>query len=149
MRTADIVEALPVETDLAALRRDGYVILRNLLTAHQTDILAGELAPWLARTPRCQGDFYGWKTTRVGGLLAKAPMVQHLALNLRIQAMAGAILGPSCDYYQLNLTQATCVHPGERAQVPHRDEEMWPCDKHGREWLLNVMWAVDDLTEVK
>ena len=146
MRHLNSADALPVETDLAALRRDGYVILRNLITPHQTDILANELEPWLERTPRCEGDFYGWKTTRVGGLLAKAPMVQHLALHMRIQAIAEAILGPSCDYFQLNLTQATRVHPGERAQVPHRDEEMWPCDKHGKEWLINVMWAVDDFT---
>ncbi|MFT3727877.1 MAG: phytanoyl-CoA dioxygenase family protein [Terricaulis sp.] len=135
------------ETDLAALKRDGYVVLRDLLNERQVEMLAGELEHWLARTPRCEGDFYGWKTTRVGGLLAKAPMVQHLALHWRVLAIAEALLKPNCDCIQLNLTQAARVHPGERAQVPHRDEEMWPCDKQGREWLINVMWAVDDFTE--
>jgi hypothetical protein len=137
---------LAPETDLAALKRDGYVVLRDLLTPRQVDMLQGELGPWLERTPRCVGDFYGWKTTRVGGLLAKAPMVQHMATHWRVLAIAEALLKASCDCIQLNLTQATCVHPGERAQVPHRDEEMWPSDTQGRDWLINVMWAVDDFT---
>ena len=133
--------------DLKALERDGYLLLRDVLTRRETTQLAQELEPWLQSTPRCEGDFYGWNTTRVGGLLSKAPTVQHLVLEPRILAIAEALLRPNCDCIQLNLTQATRVHPGERAQAPHRDEEMWPADKHGREWLLNVMWAVSDFTE--
>lgn len=135
-----------LRADLIALQRDGYLILRDVLAPCQTAELAGELEPWLKETPRCEGDFYGWKTTRVGGLLYKAPIVQHLALDPRILAIAEALLGAQCDRIQLNLTQAARVHPGERAQAPHRDEEMWPGDKQGREWLLNVMWAVSDFT---
>lgn len=56
------------------------------------------------------------------------------------------VLGPHCDWYQLNLTQAVRIHPGERQQVPHRDEEMWPCPKNGMEYLVNVMWALCDFT---
>lgn len=136
-----------LESDLAALNRDGYLILENVLSDHETHGLETELEPWIAQTPRCEGDFYGWRTTRVGGLLSKAPIVQHLVLNPRILAVAEALLRRSCDCVQLNLTQATRVHPGERAQAPHRDEEMWPADTHGRHWLLNVMWAVSDFTE--
>lgn len=136
-----------LESDLAALDRDGYLIIEAVLNAHETNRLETELEPWIARTPRCEGDFYGWRTTRVGGLLSKAPIVQHLVLNPRILAIAEALLRPACDCVQLNLTQATRVHPGERAQAPHRDEEMWPADTQGRQWLLNVMWAVSDFTE--
>ncbi len=138
---------LPIEADIVALERDGYLIVKDLLPAHETDMLAAQLAPWLEATPRCQGDFYGWRTTRVGGLLSKAPIMQQLVQHPRILAIAEALLKPHCDCIQLNLTQATRVHPGERAQAPHRDEEMWPADTQGRHWLLNVMWAVDDFTE--
>lgn len=117
-----------------------------MLNVPQIAQMEQELEPWLEKTPRCEGDFYGWKTTRVGGLLSKAPIVQHLVLMPRILAIAEALLMPSCDYVQLNLTQATRVHPGERAQAAHRDEEMWPCETQGRHWLLNVMWAVSDFT---
>ena len=146
MTTPPNARELAPETDIAALRRHGYVVLRDLLNARQIAMLADELDFWLKRTPRCEGDFYGWKTTRVGGLLAKAPTVQQMALNWRVLAIANALLKPACDCIQLNLTQATRVHPGERAQVPHRDEEMWPWPTQGRDWLINVMWAVDDFT---
>lgn len=147
MNAAYPVRDHELESDLAALDRDGYLIIEAVLNAHETDRLEKELEPWIARTPRCEGDFYGWRTTRVGGLLSKAPIVQHLVLNPRILAIAEALLRPVCDCVQLNLTQATRVHPGERAQAPHRDEEMWPADTQGRQWLLNVMWAVSDFTE--
>lgn len=134
------------ETDLAQLERHGYVVLRNLLSAPERERLAEELEPWLEQTPRCEGDFYGWNTTRVGGLLSKAPMVQELALHPRVLGLAEALLKPNCDHVQLNLTQATRVHPGEDEQAPHRDEEMWPWPTQGRHWLVNVMWAVSDFT---
>lgn len=143
---SDIHVLSAVGPDVAALERDGYLVIENVLNGHETRTLANELEPWLQRTPRCQGDFYGWETTRVGGLLAKAPMVQRMALDGRICAMADALLKPACDYVQLNLTQATRLHPGQRAQPPHRDEEMWPHPTLGRHWLLNVMWAVSDFT---
>ncbi|MBL8558739.1 MAG: phytanoyl-CoA dioxygenase family protein [Hyphomonadaceae bacterium] len=136
-----------VETALAALGRDGFVILDALIDPQDVARLDDELAPWLAATPRCVGDFYGWRTTRVGGLLDKAPSAHALVLHPVIVAIADALLAPACDCIQLNLTQAVQVHPGERAQAPHRDEEMWPCPKGETPWLLNVMWAVSDFTE--
>lgn len=147
MNAPYLVRDRQLDGDLAALDRDGYLILDGVLNDYETQTLEGELEPWIGRTPRCEGDFYGWRTTRVGGLLSKAPIVQHLVLNPRILAIAEALMKPACDYVQLNLTQATRVHPGERAQAPHRDEEMWPADTGGRHWLLNVMWAVSDFTE--
>ncbi len=133
--------------DLEALERDGFIILPDLIGSNALAQLQDEVEPWLVRTPRCEGDFYGWNTTRVGGLLSKAPIVQQLVLAPRILAVAEALLRPSCDCIQLNLTQATRVHPGERAQAPHRDEEMWPWSTGGRHWLINVMWALSDFTE--
>lgn len=148
MHAPYLIRDRQLEADVAALEHDGYLILEDVLNEHETKRLADELEPWLEKTPRCEGDFYGWKTTRVGGLLAKAATVQHMVMAPRILAIAEALLKPSCDFVQLNLTQATRVHPGERAQAPHRDEEMWPCDTQGRHWLLNVMWAVSDFTPV-
>lgn len=133
--------------DLVTLERDDFVVLEDALDARRRHKLAEELEPWLVATPRCEGDFYGWKTTRVGGLLSKAPSVIDLVMNPYILAIAEALLKPNCDCIQLNLTQAVRVHGQERAQAPHRDEEMWPWPTGGKHWLLNVMWAVSDFTE--
>lgn len=130
-----------------ALRDEGYVILRRLLTSAEVAAIDSELKPHFEATPHCVGDFYGWKTTRMGSVLTKAPSTRALLLHDAIWPTVEAILQPACDYVQLNLVQAVRVHPGERAQAPHRDEEMWPGAKHGVPWLINVMWAIDDFTE--
>jgi len=132
--------------EAAILLEDGYVILRDVLTLSQILHLRAELDSHFATTPRCEGDFYGWKTTRMGSVLDKAPSTIGLVLNEAILRIVEAVLKPYCDYVQLNLVQAVRVHPGERRQAPHRDEEMWPAAKHGTPWLINVMWAIDDFT---
>ncbi len=130
-----------------ALDADGFAVVPGLASDREIASIAQDLEPWFAQTPRCEGDFYGWKTTRIGGLLDKARLVQDLVQHPLILSVVGALLGRACDFYQLNLTQAVRVHPGERAQAPHRDEEMWPAVKES-EWLINVMWALDDFSEV-
>jgi ectoine hydroxylase-related dioxygenase (phytanoyl-CoA dioxygenase family) len=133
-------------TPLDLLRATGYVIFDRLLPETTVDQLCAELDPWFEATPRCQGDFYGWNTTRFGSVLLKSHATHALVLHPLILGLLEAILGPHCDWYQLNLTQAVRLHPGERHQVPHRDEEMWPCPKNGCEFLVNVMWALSEFT---
>lgn len=133
-------------TALDLLRAHGYVIFDHLLPSETVDRLCEELDPWFAATPPCQGDFYGWNTTRFGSVLLKSPRSHDLALHPLMLSIMDAVLAPHCDWYQLNLTQAVRLHPGQRQQVPHRDEEMWPCQKNGIEYLVNVMWALSDFT---
>ena len=79
-------------------------------------------------------------------MLLKSRASHALVLNELILAIMDDVLGPHCDWYQLNLSQGIRIHPGERQQVPHRDEEMWPCAKGRAEYLVNVMWALSDYT---
>ena len=131
---------------LDRLRSTGYVIFERLLPEDLVDRVCDELEPWFQDTPHCQGDFYGWATTRLGSVLLKAQSSHSLVLHPLLLALMDNVLGPHCDWYQLNLSQAVRLHPGQRQQVPHRDEEMWPCHKNGIEYLVNVMWALSDFT---
>jgi ectoine hydroxylase-related dioxygenase (phytanoyl-CoA dioxygenase family) len=131
---------------LDQLRAHGYVILDQLVDRGTIDQVNAELAPWFEPTPRCQGDFYGWNTTRVGSVLFKSPASHALVQHPQILTLMEQLLGPHCDWYQLNLSQAIRLHPGERQQIPHRDDEMWPCLKQGIEYMVNVMWALSDFT---
>lgn len=131
---------------LELIARDGFVILDGLISQADQESLKREVEPWIRRTPRCEGDFHGWNTTRANALLSKAPIVQKLALHPVVVSLAERLLAPACDSIQLNLSQAIAIHPGERAQIPHRDEEMWPQDAGDQIWSLNVMWAVSDFT---
>ena len=134
-------------TNLDLLRSQGYVVLRDLVDANIIDTVCRELEPWIVATPYCQGDFYGWNTTRLGAVLLKSKATHALVAHRLILSIMDNVLGPHCDWYQLNLSQAVRIHPGERQQVPHRDEEMWPCAKNGVEYLVNVMWTLSDFTE--
>jgi ectoine hydroxylase-related dioxygenase (phytanoyl-CoA dioxygenase family) len=136
----------PLST-LDTLRSQGYVILEDLADPATIDTVCRELEPWIVATPLAQGDVYGWNTTRLGAVLLKSRASHALVAHETILSIMDDVLGPNCDWYQLNLSQAVRIHPGERRQVPHRDEEMWPCPKYGMEYLVNVMWTLSDFTE--
>lgn len=132
--------------DVETLRRDGYVIIRDILGPDAIQHLNRQAEPWLRRTPRCEGDFHGWATTRVNGVLSKAPEAQALALHPRVLPIIELLLSDACDCIRLNMTQLIRIHPGETAQIPHRDEEMWPMDPQGQVVSVNVMWALSPFT---
>ena len=144
--TSQASSAVDKQIYLDQLRATGYCIIENLAGEQLIDRVNEELEPWFNATPHCRGDFYGWNTTRFGAVLLKSRSCHSLMLNELILAIMDDVLGPHCDWYQLNLSQGIRIHPGERQQVPHRDEEMWPCAKGRAEYLVNVMWALSDYT---
>lgn len=125
---------------LAGLRRDGYCIVRGAIGAAKVEHLAKDLAGRFQRTPFCEGDFYGERTKRFGGVLKRSAHAEAFVRHPLVLEVAEAVLGPFCDRLQLNLTQALEIHPGQRAQPPHRDEDMWRGAKGETEYLINVMW---------
>lgn len=122
------------------LAAQGYCIIRSATPAAAVAALHADLASDFERTPFCRGDFYGWRTRRFHGLLRRSAQATAFVLNPLILDIAGRILHPYCDNLQLNLTQALEIHPGELAQAPHRDQDMWQGPKGGIEYLINVMW---------
>lgn len=128
------------ETWQADLGRDGYVILRDIVSPETIAALHADLDERFARTPFCEGYFYGGRTKRFGGVLKRSAHAEALVRHPLIMAINDHVLGPWCDRYQLNLTQALEIHPGQAAQPPHRDEDMWRGAKGEMEYLINVMW---------
>lgn len=136
-----------LEKVVSVLDRDGCVIVTGLLPPQKMDTVAAELEPHISRTPDCEGHFWGWSTRRCGGLLKKAPSTQGLVTQNLIIGAADRILGEHCDRIQLNLSQAIRIHPGEKEQVLHMDDEGFPVNGKGMELIVNALWAVDDFTE--
>jgi ectoine hydroxylase-related dioxygenase (phytanoyl-CoA dioxygenase family) len=99
-----------------------------------------DLRPRFGRTPFCEGDFYGRHTKRFGGLLKRSAHATAFVQHPLILEITQAILGPHCDCFQLNLTQALEIWPGEDEQIPHRDQDMWRGAQGEIEYLINVMW---------
>ncbi len=130
----------------AALSRDGYLVVRGALPGPTIDALDEELSATFDRTPFCQGGFYGARTKRFGRLLTRSPLGDRLVRHPLMLEVADRLLGPWCDRFQLNLTQAIAIHPGALPQLPHRDQDMWRGPTGEIEYLINVIWPLTPFT---
>ncbi len=131
----------------AKLIDQGYAILRCAVPGDMIERIKAEMGDRFERTPFSVGAFHGERTKRFHGLLKRAPTSQALVMHEPIIRAARTILGQWCDFPQLNLSQGLSIYPGAPAQIPHRDQTMWPAPKGGMEFSLNVMWPLDDFTE--
>ena len=119
------IEHLPssASTDdiVAIIERDGAVILDDVLSEAEIDRLNGDLAPYLAKEVYCRDEFTGFKTQRIGALVARSEACGDVALNPLMLASARQYLKQHCDDVQLHFTSAVAIAPGESAQILHRD----------------------------
>ena len=137
----------PCAQDWAAeLLETGYCIIPNVVDRGMVRALDAELAARFERTPFCQGGFYGHRTKRFHGLLKRSKGAAAFVTHPLILEIVDAILSPHCDVWQLNLTQALELHPGQRSQAPHRDQDMWRGAAGRAEYLVNVMWPFTPYT---
>lgn len=145
------VETVKGTTDIAIinriLERDGCIVITDLLDADETVLLRQQLELNFAEIPSCNGDFFGYATKRMSGVIRKSTVAQKMATLAPILGVMDHFLLQFCREYQLNLTQAIQIHPGEPAQIIHTDELLFPFDHPGKQAMLNCMWAVDDFTE--
>lgn len=144
--TARAVPARHADHWANLLLGQGYCTIPDLLPAPLIAALEADLEPAFAATPMCQGQFYGNRTRRFGSLLKRSRHAEALVLEPTIASLASAVLGGGCDRIQLNVAQAIEIHPGEVRQFPHRDHDMWQCDKGAQEFLLNIIWPLTPFT---
>jgi ectoine hydroxylase-related dioxygenase (phytanoyl-CoA dioxygenase family) len=132
----------------AALDRDGAVIVRDLLGAGERANLERELAPFIERTPMGRDDFTGRATQRTGALVARVPACRPIVTNDCVLAAAQQFLGPYTERVILHLTQTIRIHPGEGAQILHRDRLAWGTHLPASiEPQFNTIWALTDFTK--
>jgi len=137
----------PLEALISVLHEDGCVVIEGLFPTEKIDAVTGEIDAYLNRTPCGEADFFGHKTKRMGAIVRKSPSSHDLITHPKLLEIMESILGPSCDRIQINLTQAIRIQSDERQQIFHRDDEFYPIEKHGAEFMINAMWALDDFTE--
>ncbi len=120
---------------------------RTCWTRRSHEALEARIRPLLDATAPCQGNFYGFATKRLSGLIAKSKACRQMSVEPHILAVMDEFLLRSCRAYQLNLTQAIQIGPGEPQQLIHADDLMFSFEHPGREAMINCMWAVDDFTK--
>jgi ectoine hydroxylase-related dioxygenase (phytanoyl-CoA dioxygenase family) len=134
---------------LAAIDRDGGVIIDRLVSPAFMNEAAAELRPWIEKTAFGRDAFEGARTRRTGGLIARSPRCRELLMNTLALSVTKKILSRATSF-QINATQAITIGPGEPSQVIHRDQwafDMYPFAK-GYQVIVNTIWAVTDFTEL-
>ena len=129
------------------LEEHGCIVIENMLDDARHEALEARIRPLLDATAPCQGNFYGFATKRLSGLIAKSKACRQMSVEPHILAVMDEFLLRSCRAYQLSLTQAIQIGPGEPQQLIHADDLMFSFEHPGREAMINCMWAVDDFTK--
>lgn len=136
-----------LELIFEVLASDGCVVIKNILLPSQVDAINRELNPHFDATKNCHGNFYGHITKRLSSILAKSDLSRELAIHPLVLKIMDEFLLKGCREYQLNLTQAIRIGPGEPRQILHADDLLFPFDHPAYESMINCMWAIDDFTK--
>ena len=128
--------------DLAAIERDGYVILERLLDTDTLDEIRRSLEPHLGRW-RGRNDFEGHATERVYSLVARGKVFEELVEHPRVLAICDALLEPN---YLLTASQAIHIHPGETPQPFHTDDAFYRIARPRPAVSVSTIVAIDDFT---
>jgi ectoine hydroxylase-related dioxygenase (phytanoyl-CoA dioxygenase family) len=132
--------------DVAAIERDGYVVIERAVGPDVLDAIRAELAPYLeggSEAYRGRNDFEGFDTNRVYGLLAKCPTEAELVIHPRVLGILDALLLPG---YLLSANLAINLLPGETAQGIHFDDSFYPIPRPRAPLGVSAIWAIDDFT---
>jgi ectoine hydroxylase-related dioxygenase (phytanoyl-CoA dioxygenase family) len=132
-----------VDAVVAALESDGYCAVEGLLPPDEVAAARASLADVLAATPEGRNDFEGFKTQRVYALFAKTRAFDGPATDPLLLGVLDRVL----RHYQLSAPTGIQIGPGEKAQLLHRDDQIYPLPLDYPDVVLNTMWALDDFTE--
>jgi ectoine hydroxylase-related dioxygenase (phytanoyl-CoA dioxygenase family) len=135
------VDKAVVDADLAQLDRDGYVILRDVLTPGDCADIRRAVQPLLSETGR--NSFEGVKTRRAYSVMAKTRAVDRLVDHPRVLALLDRLLDPN---YLLSQLQVIDIGAGESAQLEHFDDAMYPIPRPRPALSAATVWAIDEFT---
>ncbi len=135
------VDPAVVEADLAAVQRDGYVILPDLLSGDELARIREAVAPLLDLHGR--NPFEGHATQRIYSVLNKTRACDVIADHPRVLALLDRLLLPN---YLLSMLQVINILPGEQAQMLHTDDAFYPLPRPRKALGCATIWAIDDFT---
>jgi hypothetical protein len=87
------------------LARDGGLIIDGLVGPDLLAQLRSELDPFLDTGSVGDNDFSGYRTKRIGALIARSPACRELARHPVVNAACERLLSPYCQGYQLHFTK--------------------------------------------
>ncbi len=132
-----------IETRLASLAEQGYVILERVLDGAGVARLKEALAPYERARPMGRNDFEGELTQRVYSLAGKGELFMQLAEQPEVVELLDRLLLPN---WLLSTLQSIRLHPGETAQPWHADDGFYLVPRPRTRLAISTIWALDDFT---
>lgn len=140
-KQTEVIGHPPSSDLLKAYDRDGYVILKGLLSNAVRETAETALRDLLGPTGR--NDFEGFNTQRAYALLAKTRALDLLIAHPQILGILKARLHAQP---LLSASLAINIGPGETPQLPHADDGFYPDMRPDARHGLSVIWAFDPFT---
>ena len=139
-------EAAAVDQDMvdeqhAALMRDGYIILRDLVPPETLEALRAAAQPWLDRMGR--NSFEGERTQRIYGLPAKLREADPFIEHPLVLAHLNRLLLPN---YLLSQAQVINIMTDSPPQPLHMDDGFYPWPRPRPALSVATVFAIDDFT---
>ena len=131
-----------IDADFEKLMRDGYVIIENLISHDQCEMIKTESRTFLDHTGR--NSFEGLKTQRVYNVFGKTRATDRLADHPRILGLMDKFFEPG---FLLSQSQIINILPGEAAQGLHVDDGFYRIPRPRPPLGAATVWAIDDFTE--
>ncbi|KXS09790.1 PhyH-domain-containing protein [Gonapodya prolifera JEL478] len=135
---------------IAALERDGAVIVQGLISQEDANTISNDMEPFLKLAGASNNDFAGFQTFRSGALAARSSTFNSkVLLNPIFLGLAEHTLAKWCERFHIMATQVIKIMPGEKAQEFHRDRQAWGTDLLGDqvEPQLASIWALSEFTK--
>lgn len=124
------------------LMADGYVIVTGMMSDDDVRSARADLDRVLAQTPTGRNPFEGYSTQRVYALFAKTRTFDKAAIDPMLAEVLDQVLGP----HQLSAPVGIRIGPGEKAQILHRDDSIYPVPEPHPPLVVNTMWPLDEFT---
>ena len=124
------------------LTDDGYVVVTAMLTPSGAQAARADLDRVLRTTRTGRNSFEGFDTQRIYALFAKTRAFDALATDPLLLGVLDQVLG----HYQLSAPVGICIGPGEKAQILHRDDAIYPVPEPHPSLVVNTMWPLDEFT---
>ena len=137
----------PADEILPVLRRDGALIVEDVLSKSELKRALEEVGPYVEATGMGQDDFAGRLTSRTGALVARSAACREMILHPTLLSCARQFLSPWCERIQLHLSQIIRILPGQAAQQIHRDRWAWGTYLSQLEPQFNTIWALTEFDE--
>jgi ectoine hydroxylase-related dioxygenase (phytanoyl-CoA dioxygenase family) len=124
------------------LMRDGYVVVTGMMTPGEVGGARADLGRLLDVTRTGRNSFEGYATQRIYALFAKTRVFDAAAIHPLLLGVLDQVLG----HYQLSAPVGICIGAGEKAQVLHRDDAVYPVPEPHPPLVVNTMWPLDEFT---